>query len=648
VILLAALASAPAWQRNAELIGDDWLPISPEELQMTSEPLAPGAPAIYLYRQVDRDDAQAQERVYERIKILTEEGRKYADVDIPFFKDQQSITGLHARAVYPDGRTVNFDGKVYEKTVVKARGLSFLAKTFTLPDVQPGTILEYRYTIEWSPEWVYDSRWVLSEELFTKIAKFSLKPSSDFSLRTTWPRGLPAGTAPPRQESGRMIRLETQNVPAVAIEDYMPPELEVKYRVDFVYNANNDEKEPDKYWTQEGKKRFARVEEFAGRRKAMEQAAAEVVSPGDSPEAKLRKLYARCQKIRNLSFETEKTDQELAREKLKNIKNVEDVWKLGYGNGRGITWLFLGLARAAGFDAYPVLVSRRSDYFFNPKTMNPNELNDTVVLVKSGGKDLFFDPGTRFAPFGLLPWPETGVAGLELSKEGGTWIKTPVPESSASRIERKAALQLDEHGTLAGTVTVTYTGLEALERRMREREADATARKQYLENEIKSWVPAGIEVELTNQPDWESSAETLVAEFSLSVQGWATGAGRRVFVPVGLFCAQDKHLFEHATRVHPIYFEFPEQDADDISIQIPLQWQMGSLPAAQNQDLKALVYESSAIYSGGILHLKRLVNYNMMLADVKYYPSIRAFFQTVKAGDEQQIALQVGPAAAGN
>ena len=35
---------------------DDWLPISPEELKMTSEPKAPGASAVYLYRQVDRAD----------------------------------------------------------------------------------------------------------------------------------------------------------------------------------------------------------------------------------------------------------------------------------------------------------------------------------------------------------------------------------------------------------------------------------------------------------------------------------------------------------------------------------------------------------------------------------------------------------------
>ena len=46
---------------------------------MTSEPLAPGAPAIILYRQVDRDDngRTSHEDDYIRIKILTEEGRKY-------------------------------------------------------------------------------------------------------------------------------------------------------------------------------------------------------------------------------------------------------------------------------------------------------------------------------------------------------------------------------------------------------------------------------------------------------------------------------------------------------------------------------------------------------------------------------------------
>src|ERR1700720_2911342 len=60
---------------------DEWQPISPEELRMTSVPEARGAPAVILYRQVDRDDSDrtGHQYTYVRIKILTEEGRKYAD-----------------------------------------------------------------------------------------------------------------------------------------------------------------------------------------------------------------------------------------------------------------------------------------------------------------------------------------------------------------------------------------------------------------------------------------------------------------------------------------------------------------------------------------------------------------------------------------
>ena len=68
-----ALCAGPLTAR-----AEDWLPISPDELKMTSEPKAMGAPAIFLYRQVDRDDNGPNEAVYARIKILTEEGRKYA------------------------------------------------------------------------------------------------------------------------------------------------------------------------------------------------------------------------------------------------------------------------------------------------------------------------------------------------------------------------------------------------------------------------------------------------------------------------------------------------------------------------------------------------------------------------------------------
>jgi hypothetical protein len=66
--------------------GDEWLPIDPADLKMTSEPKAPGPAAIYLYRQVDRKDLGRTntEYNYVRIKILKEEGRESANIAIPY------------------------------------------------------------------------------------------------------------------------------------------------------------------------------------------------------------------------------------------------------------------------------------------------------------------------------------------------------------------------------------------------------------------------------------------------------------------------------------------------------------------------------------------------------------------------------------
>jgi transglutaminase-like putative cysteine protease len=645
--LLYALIGAILEVRG--VLADEWQPISPDELKMTSVPEAPGAPAVILYREVDRDDnaRTGSEQNYLRIKILTEEGRKYADVEIPYFRQQGNIVGIRARTVRPDGRVVNFEGKAYDKTIVKARGVKYLAKTFTLPDVQVGSIIEYRYAYDMTENYVYDSHWILSDELFTRRAKFSLKPNRDFALRWSWPVGLPQGTTAPKEEpSSKIVRMESQNIPAFQIEDFMPPENELKFRVDFEYSESQSESDPDRFWKQRGKKLNAQVESFVGKRKAVEQEVAQIVSPNDSPEVKAEKIYTRVQKLRNTSFELQKTDQEQKRAKAKEASNADELLKQGYGNGRDITWLYLAMVRAAGIEAFPVWVSSRNEYFFNPRLMNANQLNSNVVLLKPNGKEVYCDPGTSFVPYGLLPWGETGVTGLKLDKDGGSWVKTTLPESALSKIGRKAEMKLSDDGTLAGKVTVTFSGLEAMSRRLEERNEDEAARKKYLEDQLREYIPAGVDLDLTNKPEWSDASVPLVAIYDLKVPGWASAAGHRALVPVGLFSATEKQLFEHANRVHPVYFHYPFQKEDDVSIDLPLGWKVSSVPKELNQDAKAVAYVLKVQDDKGTLHLKRVLRCDLLMIEAKLYPTLRTFFQTVRTGDEEQVIVQPGAAAA--
>ena len=299
--------------------------------------------------------------------------------------------------------------------------MKYLAKTFTLTDVQPGSIIEYSFTYDFSEHLIYDSHWILSDDLFTKQAVFSLKPYNNpysrFNIRWMW-QGLPQGTAPPTQGKDSLIRLEAQNIPAFQSEDFMPPANELKARVDFVYSDDASYREPESYWRNVGKRRYADLEHFIDKRNAMQQAVAQIVSPQDPPEVKLEKIYHRVQKLRNTSYEVAKTEQEEKREQTKKTVNVEDIWNRGYGNEVQLTWLYLALVRAAQIEADGIWVASRSSYFFSPKTeSDSNRLNANVVVAKANGKEIFCDPGSKFSPFGLLPWYETAVTGIGTQRE---------------------------------------------------------------------------------------------------------------------------------------------------------------------------------------------------------------------------------------
>ncbi len=635
---------------------------------MTSDPDAPGAPAIILYREVFRDDmgrkyengvptvtfdysnTNPREDNYFRIKILTEEGRKYADVEIPFFKEAGRVSEIHARTIKPDGTIVDFDGQVYTKSLVKGRGVKYLAKTFTLPAVEAGCIIEYYYSVELSTEYLVNSNWILGNELFTKSADFGfnafVSPDLPYGVRWTW-ENLPAGASPITRGTDNVVRMHVSNIPAFPTEDFMPPENALKGLVEFTYPQDAPEADPSRFWAKVSKRMYGRLESFLGKPKALEGAVGEIVGPNDPPEVKLQKLYARVQQMRNTTYEPQKTEQEEKRAKEKPPNNVEEVWKRGSGDSMSLTWLYLALVRAAGFDAYGIMAADRSHYFFDPTLMQSRKVSSNLILIKLNGKNIFCDPGSALTPYGLLPWPETGIQGLQLDKKELIWITTLTPTSDQARTERRADLTLTETGDLEGKLTVTYTGMEGARVRVEERNSDEAERKKFLEDAVKGFIPAASEVKLTKPPEWKNSALPFTAEFDIKVPGWASGAGHHFLVPVGLFGGNQKHLFDHAYRIYPIYFQYPFQESDEINIQLPTGWQIASLPAGWNDTGKVVTYTLAAQNQNGKLHLARTLSVNTIFLEQKYYGALRNYFQQIKTTDDEQVVLDAWPGAGG-
>src|SRR5580658_1780985 len=84
---------------------------SKEELQMTSDPKAPGAPAVYLDREESADNRSHYVSHYARIKVLTELGKEWATVEVPYSKGYSAVPIIEGRTIHSDGKVIPLVGK---------------------------------------------------------------------------------------------------------------------------------------------------------------------------------------------------------------------------------------------------------------------------------------------------------------------------------------------------------------------------------------------------------------------------------------------------------------------------------------------------------------------------------------------------------
>jgi hypothetical protein len=614
----------------------DFRAATPEELAMTGVPFAPGASAAILYWARVDDDATGISSEYFRIKVFSEEGKKYGDIEIPYLPGYPlwgRISELEVRTIQPDGKIAWFTGKVYDKVLHKSARGTVHAKTFSIQDIRPGSIIEYRYERRWNKRYLFDTTWAVQRDIPVLHADFSLHPYGSTLGGTLFTyTGLPPGKAP--QKYGSRYDLTLENMPAFVHEQLAPPESELKARVQFFYV--NGLIKPNEFWPGElgrvsGEIRSFLRDEPLGTR--------EWTAGSTTPMEKLQKIYQRVQAIRNISFEAEKSEKELARQDIEEAHSAVDVLRNKAGTRHELNRLFVAAARVAGFQADVLRVAPRDENFFAMAVPNGEQLSAELAVVTVDGKPMYLDPGTIYAPFGTISWEKTNVPAIRPGKDGKPeWAVIPGAFPADALTRRIADLNVNGE-TLEGTVTVMFTGQEALVRRIRNHGEDAAARKKALEDEAKGWFAEGTVVTLKEVTGDHSADDALVAQFGVSMPNVIARAGSRIVLPISIFAANAANPFAPAERTHPIYFDYPSRTEDRVKVTLAPGMTVASLPAPSKLNAGALSYTSEATASETEVSFQRTMSVDAMLVDRKYYPALRKFYSEVLAADQKPVLL---------
>jgi hypothetical protein len=648
-ILLLCVCSLSIAPELYGQVPDAWQPVPKEDLALTDDRANPGSSAMILERQVYTDDDKRIQTEWIRIKVFTEAGRANADVEIPYSAKSTSIEGIRGRTVRPDGIEITFKGVVFDKVIAKYKRFRYEAKAFTLPSVEVGSVIEYTYTRRWKerlPDYVRNptgytfkagwtiptATWTIQHELFTRHAVFVLRPVKGGRLDFAKVR-LP-DNSPSTQTDGTM-RMEVNNVAAIEEEEHMPPESMLNSRVHFYYKVGY----VGDYWRDFGSLRAEEAEKFIAPTHFLERAANDIAPPSDPPETRLRKLYARVQQVRYLSYEPSRTEKEVKREHLTENKTAEDILRHGYGYGNEINFLFTALARAAGFTASIVEVVSRASAVFEQQVLDGSQLNAMVVLIRLNGENLYFDPASRFCPYGVVPWFESDTKGVRWDKLGGDVLEVHASASGSATIERTAELRLQPDGGLEGALEVVFAGQEALDQRLLGADEDEAGRRKLLEDEIKELTPPGATIDLDSVTGWQDSEQSLRIKCRLHAPRFAAFTHDRMLFPIAVFQASRISPFTQSNRVQPAYFSHGYSELDKITISLPTSYRLEAMPSETDYKTSFAAFKAKRTSEAGVVRLERHAVMSEYYFPRESYGSLRGYFEKVRQSDAEIVVL---------
>jgi hypothetical protein len=657
VLFLAAVSPAVVYAQ--------FQPPTPEELKMTSDPKAPGADAVYLNIEEIANDPLHFQSYYARIKVLTEKGKELATITLPYLKGNTKIAEIKGRTIHSDGTVVPLTVKPEDLMVAKAGEFQIGQKVFTLPSVEVGSILEYRYDLRYDDNEFSSPQWEIQGTHFIHAAHYSFTPFKAFMPQgtpgadtsiiltdsrgrvahtLTWSGRVPAGVTVKTSVNGS-YSIDVADVPAIPDEEWMPPIRSFFYRINFYYNYTND---TAAYWLSESKLWSKDVDKFAEPSKGIKAAVDGLIAPGDSDLDKAQKLYVAVQALDNTDYSRHKTETEMKQLKIKEAKHAEDTWAQKSGSSEDIAMLYLAMLRAAGLTAYAVKVVDRDRAVFDFYYMSLDQLDTTVVVLSTGGKQMVLDPGEKMCPFQAVNWRHSYAGGIGQSAQGVSFSVTPAQAYRDNTMNRVADLTLDAQGGITGQIQIVMVGQKALRwRQFALRNDGAELKKTFDHDELEGVLPDGIEAHVdhflaVDQPDANLLAIVKVTG------SLGTATAKRILLP-GLFFETHGHVpfVNEEKRLEPVDMQYAERVTDDVTYHLPAGVAVEGAPqdASVSWQGHALFVLKSKAGPNQVEVANSLIR-GFTIAKPEEYQDLRGFYQKVAAAEQGQLVLTIAPAPA--
>lgn len=644
LLAAALLVSAPV-ARAVNV--PDWLQQAARE---TVPPQDKDTVAVVLYTEqqtIVKDNGEIETRYREAIKILRPEGKDRGMVVI-YFTKETPLTYLKAWSLPADGKPYEVKDKDSVQVGVEGGDLYDDAskKVLEIPAADPGNIVGYEYVQKGRPD-VFQDDWSFQEQIPVLRGQYTLQIPAGWKFDYHWAN---YKELQPQSPEANQYVWQLSDVPAVTVEDEMPPWQAVAGRLDVKYYSpqNTNQAEQSGSWHDLGVWYSQLIASRNDVTPEIQQEAASLTAHAGTPLEKIEALTSYLQRqIRYVAIEI-------------GIGGLQphpagEVFKNQYGDCKDKATLLSAMLKAIGVESFYV-VAQTDRGIVQPDFSSVGSFNHVILAIRlpvgvpetnlyaivndlKYGKLLFFDPTDPYTPLGYLPDSEQDNFVLLVTPDGGELVHLPLLPPARNRLQRVAQFKLDTSGGISGQVKEVRWGGPAVESRAEYLIVAPKDRSKIVDQFLGTFLD-NFQLQSATVGNLTEYNQNLTLDYSFVAPNYAKLAGDMIILRPRVLGEKGWGVLAGKERKYPIEFPDATLQTDEFDFTLPAGYTVEDLPAPVKVDSDYVEYQSEVKLDGGVLRYKRSYQIKNVMVPTLKLPELKVALGQIASDERSSIILK--------
>lgn len=656
LLTLSLLTGVQALSQKKEI---EFGKVTNQELEMTGYDKDEEAKAVVLYdkgKSIFFDTEKGYDirfTRHKRIKIFDKSESQHAEVSIPYFVDGYGKTEIvkSIEAIthnYENGRLVQKKldpSTVYEEQINER----WFNKKFVFPDVQNGSVLEFRYVLETPfhfnlPDWTfqdkiptmyseYEASMIPFYEYVFRvqgISKFDHQTSIVSKVDRTWGNvakvyGSNVGRGVEFQDYVHTYVLK--DIPAFKDESYISSLNDYIIKMDFqlakFHSPTGNTSEIISTWP-ELNEALLKHDDFGKYLKKSSRQAKKILKE----ELNLSGLEETDKAVKIIEYVKSNFEWNGNNSKYAS-RSVNEFLKERVGNAADINLFLVALLQEAGIEAEPVILSSRNNGKLHMAYPFDHYTNYVIALVKTPTSFLA-DATEDLLPFNMLPprcFNETGL--VVTGADEPQWIKL---EYNRPSMEKQVITLTLDSLTLDTETMVSVQSTEYDSYLNRSKFGDDTLKiKEYFTEKI-----GDIEIVRTQGYDNKSSS------YSMNFKGKSETEkiNKNIVVKPFLNLPISTNHLKQKVRSYPVDFVYPWEEQFESILRLPEGYVVPVLPRPYKLDNELAEINLDYSYSDGTVVAKGNYKFKKPVYAANEYSRVKYYLDEIVKHFNQPVVVE--------